>query len=153
MSKLYSPILAIIFLASSHAFAFQKKPVSGTIVDVQTKEPLSGASVQIKNSTIGTTTDAGGRFALDVDPGATLIFSYSGYGTQEIDVRNQSSLSILLSKGAGNLDEVVVVGYGTQRKREVTGAVASVKSEDFTKGFAKDAGWRFRDLLPECRHI
>lgn len=139
MSKLYTPVLAIILLASSHVFAFQKKPVSGTIVDVQTKEPLSGASVQIKNSTLGTSTDASGKFTLDVDAGATLIFSYSGYGIQEVDIKNQSSLNIQLSKSAGNLDEVVVIGYGTQRRREVTSAVASVKSEDFTKGFARDA--------------
>ena len=140
MSKLYTLVLTIILLASSHVFAFQKKPVSGVITDAQTKEPLAGASIQIKNSTQGASTDANGKFTIDADAGAILIFSYSGYGIQEIDVKDQSSLNIQLSKSAGNLDEVVVIGYGTQRRKEVTSAVASVKAEDFTKGFARDAG-------------
>jgi len=114
-------------------------PISGTVTDAQTKEPLAGVSIVVKNSTIGTTTSATGTFTLEVTPGSTLLVSSSGYGSQEIDIKDQANITIQLSKSAGNLDEVVVVGYGTQRRKELTSAVASVKSEDFTKGFARDA--------------
>src|SRR3989337_2806894 len=94
-------------------------PISGTVTDAQTKEPLAGVSVVVKNSTIGTTTSATGSFTLEVTPGSTLIISSSGYGSQEIDIKDQANITIQLSKSAGNLDEVVVVGYGTQRRKEL----------------------------------
>ncbi len=146
MSKLWAMLMTLIFFSGT-ALANNpadknysaKIPVSGTITDAQTKEPLSGVSVVVKNTSNGTTTDAQGNFTLDAPVNATLVISSTGYGTQEIDVKDQSPITVQLSKSAGNLDEVVVVGYGTQRRKELTSAVASVKSEDFTKGFSRDA--------------
>ncbi|TDH27522.1 TonB-dependent receptor [Segetibacter sp. 3557_3] len=116
------------------------KSITGVITDAQTKEPLAGASVVVKNTTIGTTTDANGRFTLNVDDGSvTVIVSYASYIQQEIDVRDQSSLQVALSKSVTNLDDVVVIGYGTQKKGDVTSAIASVKSENFVKGAVRDA--------------
>jgi TonB-dependent starch-binding outer membrane protein SusC len=151
MKKLIACLLAIwAMLSLADVYARHKIPfetsykvrmVSGVITDEKTKEPLSGASVQIKGSTQGVTTDANGRFSINVaDDKVVLVVSYSGYTVQEIKVRNQTTLNIQLSKEVTSLNEVVVVGYGTQKKGEVTSAIASVKSDDFTQGFARDAG-------------
>jgi TonB-linked SusC/RagA family outer membrane protein len=148
MPKLPILFLTIVLLAGSHLFSRDEYPgnlqqakrtLTGVITDAQSKEPLVGASVLIKNSVLGTTTDATGKFTLEVEGTVTLVISNSGYAAQEVDVRDQTSINVQLSKSSGNLDEIVVVGYGTQRRREVTSAVSSVKAEDFTKGFSRDA--------------
>jgi TonB-dependent starch-binding outer membrane protein SusC len=130
----------------AYDFPFKKnyfvKEVSGTITDASTKEPLAGVSVQLKGTTRGTATDNQGNFRLEVpDNNAVLIISITGYATKELRVGNLTTLAISMEKGAAkSLDEVVVVGYGTQRRGEVTSAVSSVKQEEFTQGFARDAG-------------
>lgn len=134
---------------SVNAFAtdlpFHKKAalaitVSGVIKDTK-GEPLPGISVQVKDSQKGTSTDSKGAFTIEVPDGESiLVISGTGFASQEIKVGNQTTLSITLLSRSANLDEVVVVGYGKQKKGEVTSAVASVKSEDFVKGFARDAG-------------
>jgi TonB-dependent starch-binding outer membrane protein SusC len=113
--------------------------VTGLITDSKTKEPLSGASVQVKGSEQGVATNADGRFEITVPENATLIISYAGYASQEVDVKNQTNINIQLNKEVASLNEVVVVGYGTQRKGDVTSAVSSVKSESFIKGAVRDA--------------
>lgn len=114
--------------------------VNGTVLDGVSREPLVGASVQVKGSTKGTNTDKDGKFTLQLDnDNATLEVSFTNYITQEISVKGQSSLTIELSRAATNMNEVVVVGYGTQKKGDVTSAVASVKSENFVKGAVRDA--------------
>ena len=92
-------------------------------------EPLIGVSVQVKGTTTGTVTDFDGKFSLNVPANATLVVSYIGYQTQNIKVGNQRELSITLKPDNKLLDEVVVVGYGTVKKRDLTGAVSSVKSD------------------------
>src|SRR5687768_1705624 len=130
----------------AYDFPFEKnyfvKEVSGTITDASTKEPLAGVSIQLKGTTRGTATDNQGNFRLEVpDNNAVLIVSITGYATKELRVGNLTTLAISMEKGAAkSLDEVVVVGYGTQRRGEVTSAVSSVKQEEFTQGFARDAG-------------
>ena len=84
----------------------------------------------VKNTTTGTTTDAQGHFQLSVEPGATLVFSYLGYNTQEIAVGNKTSLKVALQDNSQNIDEVVVVAYGTQKKVSVTGSVSSVQTKE-----------------------
>jgi TonB-linked SusC/RagA family outer membrane protein len=116
------------------------RALSGVVTDAKTKEPLAGASVQVKGTTQGTTTDAAGRFSLDVNGDVTLVVSYANYASQEFPIKGQSTVTIALEKEIASMNEVVVVGYGTQRRGEVTSAVASVKAEDFTQGFARDAG-------------
>lgn len=91
-----------------------KQPVSGTVTD-ESGEPLVGVTVMVKNTSTGTTTDAQGHFQLSVEPGATLVFSYLGYNTQEIAVGNKTSLKVALQDNSQNIDEVVVVAYGTQK--------------------------------------
>lgn len=103
--------------------------ISGTIID-QSGEPLIGVNVTIKGASSGAITDLDGGFRVQASVGATLIVSYVGYETQEIIIRNTIPLNITLKEDAKTLDEVVVIGYGTSRKKDLTGAVASVKAKD-----------------------
>src|SRR5699024_11316508 len=90
--------------------------ITGKVVD-QNDEPLIGVNIQVKGSTKGTATDFDGRFALDdIEEDAVLIISYIGYQTQEVAVAGRSDLTIVLAEDIKTLDEVVVVGYGTQKK-------------------------------------
>ena len=102
----------------------QTKKVTGYISD--SMGPLIGATVKVKGTSNGVATDMDGNFTLDVKPGATLIISYVGYNTQEVVVTNQSSLKITMKEDGHALNDVVVIGYGTQRKEAITGSVANV---------------------------
>lgn len=111
----------------------QSKQVTGTVVD-EAGEPIIGANVVVKGTTNGNITDFDGKFVLeDVPENATLQISYIGYTTQEIPVAGKTSVSITLKEDSEQLEEVVVVGYGTQKKGEITSSVTSVKAEDFNK--------------------
>ena len=107
------------------------KKITGTVVDAS--GPVIGASVIEKGSSNGVVTDFDGNFTLNVKPGATIVISYIGYETQEIQVGNQTTFNITLKDDNAVLDEVVVVGYGTQKKKLVTGATVQVKGEDIAK--------------------
>ncbi len=109
----------------------QKKTITGTIVD-PSGMPVIGANVMVKGTTNGTITDMDGKFLLEVSENAILQISYIGYLPQEIKVSNQKHLAISLKEDSQNLDEVVVVGYGTQRKGNLTGSVSDIKSEKIT---------------------
>lgn len=109
----------------------QESAVNGSVRDAS-GEPLIGVSVQVKNTGLGTITDIDGNFSLpNVKAGQTLIFSYVGYKTTEVEVKenNSSLIDVVLHEDTEVLDEVVVIGYGTVNKRDLTGAVASVSSE------------------------
>ena len=105
----------------------QSKKVTGRVSDSQ--GPLIGATVMVKGTSNGVVTDIDGNFNLNVAPGSTLVISYVGYVTQEITVGNQSFISVNLKEEGRVLNDVVVIGYGTQRKEAVTGSVASVKGD------------------------
>ena len=109
----------------------QTKKVSGTVVDAM--GPVIGASILEKGTSNGTVTDIDGNFSLNVQPGATLVISYIGFLTQEIAVGNQSTINVTMKEDDTQLEEVVVVGYGVQKKKLVTGATVEVKGEDITK--------------------
>lgn len=120
-----------LFKASERATALanqQKKIITGTVVDPN-GEAVIGANVLVKGTTNGTITDIDGKFSLEVPEGAMLLVSYIGYGDYETKVGNQSNLSITLKEDSKALDEVVVVGYGTMKKKDLTGAVGAVKGE------------------------
>lgn len=147
MKKLFIQLLLFIgCLVSPSLYAkgfedFADKTITGKITDGKTNAPMSGVSVMLKGTSTGTSTDANGDFRLSVPEGkAVLVLSYAGYGTQEIEVTSQQSISVKMSIATAGLDEVVVIGYGTQKKKEITASVASVKSENFTKGAVVDAG-------------
>ena len=107
------------------------KTITGTVVDAQ--GAVIGASVVEKGTSNGVVTDFDGNFSLNVSPGATLVISYIGYETQEVSVGNQSTINITLKEDNAQLEEVVVVGYGVQKKKLVTGATVQVKGEDIAK--------------------
>ncbi|UII74625.1 TonB-dependent receptor [Flagellimonas sp. HMM57] len=107
--------------------------VSGTVSDAS--GPLPGASVVVKGTTNGTQTDFDGNYTLnDVAADAVIVFSYIGFSSQEVSVSGQTTINVVLQEDASELDEVVVVGYGTQTRRTAVGAIESVKSEEFNKG-------------------
>ena len=116
-----------------------KVKVRGVIKD-ETGEPIIGATVRVKGQSEGTVSDFDGNFTLDVTDGNTLQISYIGYQTQEFAVGKQHHFSIVLEEDKKILNEVVVIGYGTQKKGDITSSVGSVKSEDFTAGAINDAG-------------
>jgi TonB-linked SusC/RagA family outer membrane protein len=105
-----------------------QKRVTGTVTDAA-GETVIGANVVEKGTTNGTSTDADGKFALTVKENATIVISFIGYVTQEIRAGNQSAFNVMLKEDAQALDEVVVVGYGTQKKIHLTGAVAQIRGE------------------------
>lgn len=111
------------------ANANQQKQVSGVVVDTN-GEPVIGANIVEKGTTNGTISDLEGRFHLNAAPGATLVITYIGYIPQEVKVDGRSSLTITLHEDSEVLDEVVVIGYGTMRKKDLTGAVTAVKGDE-----------------------
>lgn len=117
----------------------KKVKVRGVIKD-ETGEPIIGATVRVKGKSEGTVSDFDGNFSLDVTGDNTLQISYIGYQTQEIAIGKQHHFSIVLEEDKKILNEVVVIGYGTQKKGDITSSVGSVKSEDFTAGAINDAG-------------
>ncbi len=106
--------------------------VSGTVTSAADGEPLIGVTVQVKGASIGTTTDFDGNYTLKTETGATLVFSYVGMQTREITV-TAAKIDVALLENSEVLDEVVVVGYGVQKKKLVTGATAQVKGDDIAK--------------------
>ena len=124
--------ILFIFLIFPFFILAQSKNVSGTVND-ENGTPLPGATVQLKGSdTVGAITDFDGNFSISIpsDSSNVLVISYIGYVNQEVDVTNQLSINIILQPDAEALEEVVVVGYGTVLKRDLTGAVSSVVVED-----------------------
>ena len=114
------------------AVAQSDKKITGTVLDA-TGMPVIGANVMVKGTTNGTITDMDGKFSLDVEEGATLVVSYIGFANQEIKVGKQTNLSIAMKEDAEALDELVVVGYGTMKKKDLTGSVSVAKGDDLIK--------------------
>lgn len=110
----------------------QNIQLTGTVTDA-TGESVIGASVLEKGTTNGVITDIDGNFSLSVSPKATIIISYVGYTTQEIPLNGQKNLKVILKEDNEMLDEVVVIGYGTMKKSDMTGAISSVDTEELTK--------------------
>ncbi|MRG44130.1 SusC/RagA family TonB-linked outer membrane protein [Chitinophaga sp. SYP-B3965] len=109
--------------------------ITGTVKDATTGEPLIGATIGVKGYSKTTSTDTKGAFSLSVpDKTPALLVSFIGYVTQEVLIRDRTNIDILLQSSATDLTQVVVVGYGTQNKKDITGAVKTLKSESFNKG-------------------
>ncbi len=131
-------LIAIAFLAGISAYA-QTRTISGTVLD-SGGQPVIGASVMVVgNNSIGAITDIDGKFSLAVPQGAVVSVSCIGYKTQNISTANQTEFSIVLEEDSEFLEETVVIGYGVQKKSDLTGSVASVKEEDFVNRSTTDA--------------
>ena len=107
--------------------------VSGVVTSAADQLPLIGVSVQVKGTSNGSITDLDGNYSVSVASGQTLVFSYIGFKTQEIQITNQKTLNVVMEEDSETLDEVVVVGYGVQKKKLVTGATVQVKGETLAK--------------------
>ena len=139
--------MACLLIGSQVSFA-QSQKVSGK-VSASDGTPMVGATVLIKGTTEGGLTDDGGNFTISVpDLNSTLVISYLGYETQEIELGGRSSVSITMTEDISSLDEVVVVAYGTQKKETVTGAVAAVKGVDLVKSPAVDLSNSLAGRIP-----
>ena len=103
--------------------------IRGTVMD-DNGQPIPGATVVVEGTNQGTVTDIDGHFSIDADEGEVILISFIGYQSQRITVANQTNLDVVLEEDQSDLEEVVVVGYGTQRKSDLTGAISSVSSED-----------------------
>ncbi|WP_236612936.1 SusC/RagA family TonB-linked outer membrane protein [Cesiribacter andamanensis] len=112
----------------------QEQRVTGTVRDAATNEALPGVAILIKGTSTGTVTDMNGGYAISAPGNATLVFSFIGYSNQEVPINNRTTINVQLREDIEQLSEVVVVGYGVQEKRDATGAVESVKAEDFNQG-------------------
>ncbi|PWE00890.1 SusC/RagA family TonB-linked outer membrane protein [Marinilabilia rubra] len=112
----------------------QPKTISGIVTDASTGEALPGVTIVVKGTTQGTVTDFQGNYNLDVETGETLVFSFIGFSSQEVIVKEQNVVNIQLVPEVTNLDQVVVIGYGSVKKKDLTGAVDLVGSDDFNKG-------------------
>lgn len=115
------------------AATLQAKKVTGEVTSATDGSLLIGVSVQVQGSSMGTITDLDGKYSLDVNAGETLVFSYIGFKTQSVKVGTSSTINVVLEEDNEVLDEVVVVGYGVQKKKLVTGATVQVKGENIAK--------------------
>ncbi len=126
-------------IETHYLFQQDERTITGIVTD-ENGEPIPGATIQVKGTSKGTITDMDGNYSIEVSQEAeALVFSFVGMKTREIVIENQTQLDVSLEPEVHGLDEVVVIGYGTQRKGDVTSAVSSVKSEDFIQGKVSDA--------------
>lgn len=127
----------------------QQQTVTGVIIDSQTDEPMAGVNIQVKGTTTGTISDSNGKYSILVtDRNATLIFSFIGYVTQEIPLNGRINVDINLQSELKGLDEVVVVGYGTQRKVNITGSVDMVTSDKLESKAVTTVGAALQGVIP-----
>ena len=126
-------IFALLFLLSSFAGFAQELSVKGVVTSADDGQPIPGATVVVKGKSTGITTNLDGAYTLKVPGNATLIFSFVGLKSQEVAVNNRTTINVALESATEAIEEVVVVGYGTQKKSVVTGAISSVKAKDLEK--------------------
>ncbi|WP_031426617.1 SusC/RagA family TonB-linked outer membrane protein [Flavimarina sp. Hel_I_48] len=127
-----------LMMFTSLAWAQGDKTITGTVTD-DTGGPLPGVNIVIQGTTTGTQTDFDGNYSLNASSGDVLTYSYLGFETKEVPVADQSEINVGMVSAASDLDEVVVVGYGSQKRSDITGAVVSVKSEEISKQPATSA--------------
>ncbi|MBA4300316.1 iron complex outermembrane recepter protein [Algoriphagus alkaliphilus] len=134
--KLKSLTLALALTIGAIVVAnAQTRSISGTVMDARLGDPVPGATVIVKGTTRGSATDLDGKFTIPIQAGdQVLVISFVGYLTQEIEIGNQNTITINLQEDIQSLQEAVVIGYGSQDKKEITSAVVGVKPEDFNRG-------------------
>ena len=136
-------LLACLFAGIS---AWAQGTVTGTVTDAN-DEPLIGATVLVKGTSVGTSTDIDGKFSIAAAQGKTLVVSYVGYTTQEVPVKG-STVNVVLKEDTALLDEVVVIGYGTMTRKDVTGSITTVNAKDLNVGAFTDPGQLLQGKVP-----
>lgn len=126
-------VLTFLCLLIINVASAQNITVKGVVTDSQDNSTLPSVSVTVKGTTTGTQTDVTGKYSISAPANATLVFTYIGYTIQEVPVTNRTAINIALTSSSQQLEQVVVVGYGTQRKIDVTGSVASLKGDEISK--------------------
>jgi hypothetical protein len=137
--KFLRTTLSLVFLSLLFplvSFSQQNIRVSGKIKDADNK-PVAGASVSVKGKTnVGTVAGDDGSYTIEVLPNATLVFTSSGYDPREIAVDNKQEVDVVLNSRASELSDVVVIGYGSRQKKDITGAISTIKPKDIEKSTA-----------------
>jgi TonB-linked SusC/RagA family outer membrane protein len=149
-------MLAILFIFQCSLFdnniyantAQQERSVTGTVTDEASGEPLIGVTIVVKGTTNGTITDIDGKYTLTANENDIIVFSFIGYANQEVVITNQTEINISLAADNVGLDEVIVVGYGTQKKKLNTGATLNMKGEDLQKLNSGDAMSSLQGISP-----
>jgi len=127
--KRFLMLFSLLLLAGTLAMA-QTVLISGTVTGSEDGQPLPGVNITVKGTTIGAITGIDGKYTLSAPANSqTLVFSFIGFVTQEVPVAGKTIIDVVLVQDLYNVDEVVVVGYGTQRKSEVTGSISTVKGD------------------------
>lgn len=142
---LLQSVVFVMFLLSS-TLAFAQNRVTGTVKD-KTGMPLPGVNVLEKGTTNGSITDVDGKYIINVEKGKTLLFSYIGFTTQEVTV-NKSTINVTLQEDLQSLEEVVVIGYGSMQRKDVTSSITSVKAEDLNIGVVTSPAQMLQGKVP-----
>ncbi|WP_047550608.1 SusC/RagA family TonB-linked outer membrane protein [Psychroserpens sp. Hel_I_66] len=132
MKTFLNSLFVLAFLLP--ATIFGQAQVSGTVTDEANALPLPGVNILVKGTTTGASTDFDGKYSISVNQGDILVFSYLGYSTKEVTYTGQSPFNVTLSEDAGQLDEVVLIGYGSTTKQDATGAVEQISDKEFNRG-------------------
>ncbi len=143
--------LGLFLLLLIRSFPMQAQTgikVDGTVVDSETSEPISGATIRLLNSTIATSTNDNGNFELELPKAGTLVISFLGYQNQQVQVNSSRKLNVQLVKDGENIDEVVVVGYGQQKKVSVTAAISTIETKDLKQSSAPNLASALSGRLP-----
>lgn len=136
MKKNYKLVLplAFLFFLSAGMLKAQNQVVSGKVTDAATGAPIPGVNILEKDTYNGTLTDVNGKFSIKVNENAVLIFSFVGFLTQEVEVGAQNVINVAMSPDIQQLQEIVVIGYGQQKKEDATGSVTAISAEDLSRG-------------------
>lgn len=139
---------------TSPSKSMQQQKITGTVTDAKTGEPLPGVNIVVQGTTTGTNTDINGKYYINIpDANAVLVFTYISYVNQAITVGNQTTINVALSEDAKTLDEVVVVGYGTQKKINLTGAVTQVNAEAFQERPISNMTQALQGVIPNLNVV
>jgi TonB-dependent starch-binding outer membrane protein SusC len=134
LHKILAVLIIFMFVGASSVLAateFQQRTVTGTVTDATTGESLPGVSIVLKGTSVGTSTNIDGKYSISVPgPGAILVYSFIGYNTEELTAQDRAEINVALVSSLEILEELIVVGYGVQRRVDLTGAVTRVTMED-----------------------